>query len=307
MDKNWKEQQLNLLGSKDSIFKYIPEELGNILYCDTDNPNKVPLSAQEARKKKIIGSCISIILLIGYWGFLYDHYIWGIIFTIVVVFFTIGFCATNFVGKDYFVGEKGFAIVYFSDNRTNITEKEIVLFEDLSYLFTGETVIKQNFSYFRTDYYFSLYKKLDSDGQHYDVAYNAVGSYSDKAPKDVMNPKGAHEQYCMLKKVEQVWTLFFFEHHRFDSEISFPLLEDKTILEDALVFKNNSICVNGINYDKSNTKRIYFSDGQLVFEHENHSKKFFGLVEKGNISKISLSGLGNRRAFLMLFDSIYKS
>lgn len=51
MDKNWKEQQLNLLGSKDSIFKYIPEELGNILYCDTDNPNKVPLSAQEARKK----------------------------------------------------------------------------------------------------------------------------------------------------------------------------------------------------------------------------------------------------------------
>ena len=166
MDKNWKEQQLNLLGSKDSIFKYIPEELGNILYCDTDNPNKVPLSAQEARKKKIIGSCISIILLIGYWGFLYDHYIWGIIFTIVVVFFTIGFCATNFVGKDYFVGEKGFAIVYFSDNRTNITEKEIVLFEDLSYLFTGETVIKQNFSYFRTDYYFSLYKKLDCDGQH---------------------------------------------------------------------------------------------------------------------------------------------
>ena len=122
-----------------------------------------------------------------------------------------------------------------------------------------------------------------------------------------MNPKGAHEQYCMLKKVEQVWTLFFFENHRFDSELSFPLLKDKTILEDALVFKNNSICVNGINYDKSNTKRIYFSDGQLVFEHENHSKKFFGLVEKGNISKISLSGLGNRRAFLMLFDSIYKS
>ena len=54
MDKNWKEQQLNLLGSKDSIFKYIPEELGNILYCDTDNPNKVSLSVQEARKKRLL-------------------------------------------------------------------------------------------------------------------------------------------------------------------------------------------------------------------------------------------------------------
>lgn len=306
MDKNWKEQQLELLGTKDSIFKYIPEELGNILYCDTNNPNTVPLSAQEARKRKIIGSCISIMLFIGYWGFLYEHYIWGIIFTIVVLFFTIGFCDATFDGTDYFVGEKGFAVVNFSNSRTNITNKKIILFEELSYLFTGEIVRKLNYSYSGTDYYFSLYKKLDSDSQHYDLAYNAIGSYSDKHPKDTMCPKGANEQYCMLKKVEQVWTLFFFEHHRFDSELTFPLLEDNTIYEDALVLKNNSIFVNGISYDKSNTKRIYFSDGQLVIEHENHSKKFFGLVEKGNISKISLSNLGNRRAFFILFDSIYK-
>ena len=52
MDKKWKESQLELLGSNESIFKYIPNELGNILYCDTNNSNDVPLSPQEARKRK---------------------------------------------------------------------------------------------------------------------------------------------------------------------------------------------------------------------------------------------------------------
>lgn len=32
MDSIWKEKQLGLLGSSESIFKYIPDELGNILY-----------------------------------------------------------------------------------------------------------------------------------------------------------------------------------------------------------------------------------------------------------------------------------
>lgn len=211
------------------------------------------------------------------------------------------------VGTDYFVGEQGFAVVNFVDSRTNITSKKIILFKDLSYLFTGETIKKMNYSYAGTDYYFALYKKLNSDGEHYDLAYNAIGSYSDKNPEDTMNPKGASEEYCMLKKVEQVWTLFFFESHKFDRELTFPMFKDNVIFSDALILNNNGVCVDGVRYNRENTKRIYFSNGQLVIEHQNHSKQFFGLVEHGDISGIPLSELGNRRAFLMLFDKIYKS
>lgn len=307
MDSIWKEKQLELLGSSDSIFKYIPDELGNILYCDTNNPKDIPLSPQEAHKRKTLGYSVSLLLLIGYWFFFYEHYMWGIILTLAVIIFAFGFCDTTFNGTDYFVGEQGFAVVNFIDSRTNITNKKIILFKDLSYLFTGETVNKMNYCYTDTDYYFALYKKLNSDGEHYDLAYNAIGSYSDKNPKDTMNPKGASEEYCMLKKIEQVWTSFFFESHKYDRELTFPMLKDNVIFSDALILNNNGVYVNGVRYNRENTKRIYFSNGQLVIEHQNHSKQFFGLVEHGNISGIPLSELGNRRAFLMLFDKIYKS
>lgn len=305
MDKKWKESQLELLGSNESIFKYIPNELGNILYCDTNNSNDVPLSPQEARKRKIIGYSVSSLILIGYWAFFYEHYIWGIILTLVVLFFAVAFCDTTFAGADYFVGENGFAIVKFADSRTNITNKEIILFKDLSFLFTGEIVKKKNYSYFATDYYFAIYKKLNKDGNYYDLAYNSIGSYCDKAPEDVMNPKEANEEYCMLKKVEQVWTMFFFESYKSAKELTFPMIKDKVIYSDALILNNNGIDVNGVQYNRENTKRIYFSNGRLIIEHQNHSKKYFGLVEHGDISEIPLSELGNRRAFLMLFDRIY--
>ena len=72
MDSIWKEKQLGLLGSSESIFKYIPDELGNILYCDTNNSKDIPLSPQEAHKKKALGYGISLLLLIGYWGHLHS-------------------------------------------------------------------------------------------------------------------------------------------------------------------------------------------------------------------------------------------
>ena len=50
---------------------------------------------------------------------------------------------------------------------------------------------------------------------------------------------------------------------------------------------------DGVRYNRENTKRIYFSNGQLVIEHQNHSKRFFGLVENGDISENFLSELGN--------------
>lgn len=64
--------------------------------------------------------------------------------------------------------------------------------------------------------------------------------------------------------------------------------------------------VYGTIYNPSNTKNIYTSNGNLVIEHINHSKKFFGFIEKGNISSIPLSSLGNRQAFLIFFDRLYR-
>lgn len=307
MDKDWRISQLEKLHSGNSIYKHIPDAIGNILYCDTTEPKEHPLTSRQVKRKKMLGIFFCSISLSLYWGFLYEHYIWGIIITIIVLIATIGICDTSFSGIDYFIGDKGFSVVEFSRTRDNITNEKVCLFNDLAYLFTGERINKINFSYSGTDYYFTFYNKLNSDGKTYDVAYNITGAYSDKSPKDPMNPNGADPEYCFMKRVEKEWTLHFFNEHKTDKSISFPLIKEDEIYADAIIFNPVSIDIYGVKYDQYNTKRIYFSNGQLIIEHKNHSKKLLGLIEKGNISSIPLSDLGNRQAFLMLFENLYKS
>ena len=307
MDKNWKIDQLEKLRIGKSIYKYIPENIGNILYCDTTEPKEYPLTPQQASKRKILGMLFCIISLSLCWGFLYEHYFWGIIITIIICIITLAVYNTSFSGVDYFIGDKGFSIVEFSNKRDNIINKQVWQFDDLAYLFTGECVKKVNFSYSCTDYYFSFYRKLDSDGKTYDVGYSTAGSYSDKSPKDPMNPEGASPEYCFMKELEKVWTLYFFNEHKNDSITQFPLIKDNHIYSDAISVSRDFIDIYGVKYTKGNTKKIYISNGLLIVEHENHSKRLLGLIEKGNISSIPLSDLGNRQAFLLLFNSFYKS
>ena len=307
MDKNWKIDQLEKLHIGKSIYKYIPENIGNILYCDTTEPKEYPLTPQQTSKRKILGMLFCIISLSLYWGVLYEHYIWGIIITIVICIITLTVYNTSFSGVDYFIGDKGFSIIEFSGRRDNIANKQIWQFDDLSYLFTGECVKKVNFSYSGTDYYFSFYKKLNPDGKTYDIAYTTTRSYSDKSPKDPMNPEGASPEYCFMKELEKIWTLHFFNKHKNAPITQFPLIKDNSIYSDAIAVCRDYIDIYGVKYNQSNTKNIYISNGQLIVEHENHSKKFLGLIEKGNISSIPLSDLGNRQAFMLLFNSFYKS
>lgn len=246
MDKNWKINQLEKLRVGKSIYKYIPEDIGDILYCDTTEPREYPLTPQQASKRKILGVLFCLISLSLYWGFLYEHYIWGIIITIVICIITMAVCNTSFSGVDYFIGDKGFSIVDFSDKRDNITNKQIWKFDDLSYLFTGECVKKVNFSYSGTDYYFSFYKKLNSDGKTYGIAYTTTGSYSDKSPKDPMNPDGASTDYCFMKELEKVWTLHFFNKHKSDPITQFPILKENHIYSDAITISRDFIDIYGV-------------------------------------------------------------
>ena len=120
------------------------------------------------------------------------------------------------------------------------------------------------------------------------------------------SPNGANEEYSMMKMVEKVWTTHFVLEHSQDGKVKFGILNEETLYSDALSISRNEVDVYGTIYNPSNTKNIYTSNGNLVIEHINHSKKFFGFIEKGNISSIPLSSLGNRQAFLIFFDRLYR-
>ena len=264
MEKAWKAEQLNQISDHTSIFKYIPAEIGELLYCDTDQPNSMPLSATAAKRKRVIAISICILVLVLFWSFLYSHYIWGGIITLFMVLMTIVVSDTTFSGIDYFVGRRGFATVSFSGSRDNITSVEIYLFKDMAYFFTGECVNQINYTYSNTAYYFSIFGKLEESTNQYHRIFFYEGSYNDKHPNDIMNPDGADELYCMLKMVEKVWTSNFVLSHVNDKKILFGILTDETLVSDAISISADEIVVYDTVYNVSNIKNIYTSDGNLV-------------------------------------------
>lgn len=80
--------------------------------------------------------------------------------------------------------------------------------------------------------------------------------------------------------VEKVWTTHFVLEHSQDEKVNFGILNKETLYSDALSISRNEIDVYGTIYNPSNTKSISTSNGNLVIEHINHSKKFSALLKK---------------------------
>ena len=68
----------------------------------------------------------------------------------------------------------------------------------------------------------------------------------------------------------------------------------------------DAIIVGQREYNRDTLKNIWFENGDLVLEHVNHSKKFLGLVEKGNIDHIPLKDIGNRKLFMLYLQTVIK-
>lgn len=296
MDKNWKISQLELLKKGESIFRSIPDGIGEILYCDSTEERAEPYTPKEKMTKRIYGILISVGGLSVVWTLLYSHYIWAAVLSIIILIiaWAVGNCI--FSGQDYYVGTKGFAINTFSDTRENVYQSEQYLFKDMCGLFTGETIHMKNFSYEKTSYSFMVYmlttdEKLNITPK---MSLKVEDDYYDETPKDPMNPDGAPATYGFMKTVEKYWTILFVQNHKDDDTITFPCHPT------SLILTHNSLIIGNVEYTKENTKNMYFSNGELIVEHINHSKKLLGLIEEGNISKIPLGGLANRNAFLTL-------
>ncbi|MBO7599248.1 MAG: hypothetical protein J6T70_19605 [Bacteroidales bacterium] len=307
MDKIWKSKQLDLLKNGQSLFRWIPDNIGEIYYCDSTEERSEPYSAEEKKKKTIGGVVFAVVGLGLIWGFLYAHYIWASILSVII--FLIVRKMTNFAfkGKDFFVGDQGFAIAEFSETRSNVVRQHIFLFKDVLALFTGETIQMQNYSYTGTSYFFEVFNvpvELDKE-LVFTPIYKIEGYYRDKEPQDPMNPQNADAEYCFMKAVEVSWTQFFVNRTKSLPEIQFPMaviVDKKYRILPYVTLTDHSIIVNDKEYTRENTKKIYFSNGNLVIEHNNHTKKLLGLIEKGDISNISMTLLGNKRAFLTLFN-----
>lgn len=116
------------------------------------------------------------------------------------------------------------------------------------------------------------------------------------------------------KQIEDVWTkrkLSELIAENSLSVVTFSILhspknEDKWYATPYVTISNEAITVSGREYNRETLKNIWFENGNLVIEHVNHSKKFFGLVEKGNIERIPLTNIGNKKLFMLYLQTVIK-
>lgn len=297
---------LEELHNGNSPFQVIPQKIGSIIYCDTSNYQKEAYTTEE--KKKMLFKRFIICLSIPLLSFILfqDYPIWNTIVTIVAVIAFIWYIhkINTFNGVDYFVGKDGFSILKFEGKRTNITEEATFLFEEISQLITGETYKKVNYSYSGTDYFFTFFSHPDSE-LCTKMLHEYGGSYYQEKPRDEI----FEGDYLFYKKIEEQWCFYTLE--KMNNQLISPtfsiLISENNQWKSIpyITFNDDCITIGDRVYDKNTIKKIDFQNGTLIVEHINHSKKWFGLKEEGNIEHIPLSNLGNKKLFLLYLSSYY--
>ena len=293
-------------------------------------PMAKPESPEEAKKGKIATIIIGIVCLTIIWVFLYSHYIWASLLSIVVLFFSYGIITVEFMGTDYFVGDKGYAVLGFKYQRDNITKEEVVLFDDISYVFSKETInmeyegfiyydknletaIKTSLErfiksrihgkrYVGTDYSFRIYGK-GNDNQ-LPLLRETKGSYKDENPSDPIHPKDKLaffiNEYSFMKIIELQWTEYFYQAHKDDAQISFAIKSkyDK-IHEDAIIFTRSGVIIHGTTYDH---KSLVMNSGGISLVGPKKSR-----IDANNKKKLFIpwTDVGNQKTFQLLFDKYY--
>lgn len=294
----------------DAPFKYIPEEVGNLKFCYTDNVKAEPYTKEVKRKKLLSWIGGSIAVAAACWLLFNNSPVFDSIVSVICLIVIIKTISnlSNFKGTDYFVGDKGFAIVKFEKNRDNIVSKSIHQYSDFSELITGETIKKQNGAYVGTDYFFGFFGKPDSNNR-VKLILDEGGSHHQQKPKD--DPSSPH--YTFWKKIEEIWTAQKLEEllANPDESVTFSILHsDKNDINwfatPYIRITPNAIFVSEREYNRDTLKNLWFENGNLVIEHVNHSKKLFGLIEKGNIEHIPMTNVGNRKLFMLYLSSIIK-
>lgn len=309
---------LEAIANGEAPFAYIPEEIGDLRFCYANNMKKDPYTKEEKRKKLLYWIGCSIIVPIVCWIVFNNSPIFDTIISIIALIVIIKTIIniSNFKGTDYFVGNKGFAVVSFNGKRDNIVTKSIHFYDEFSELITGETVKKQNGAYIGTDYFFGFFSKpisTENNSSKVNLVLDEGGTHNQQKEKDDQ----INDHYTFWKNIEDVWTSIklseLLESPNRQS-VTFSILHSPKNSNDwyatpYVTISPNSITVGGVNgrvYDKNTLKNLWFENGELVIEHINHSKKMFGLIEKGDIEHIPLTNIGNKKLFMLYLQSVIK-
>lgn len=308
------DELLQSIANDCSPFKFIPTNIGVISFSYSTNPRHEPYPAAEKRSKLLKWIIPTLAVAAASWFAFPDLIILNAIISVIafIIILKTYLNITVFEGKDFFVGDKGFAIIQFQNTRDNIVSQSVFLFKDLSELTSGETRVLKNGQYVRTEYFYRIFSKpytIVNGAPVVKLVFNASGTVNENHS----TPTNDGIYYVFCKELTKEWNNYkiaeFFSHPT--ANVTFSVMEKHTdeytwLAIPYITFTQGAIIVNGCVYDSRSLKSLYFQNGVLVIEHVNHSQKLFGLVQKGNIEYISLGKIGNLDFFLKYLQHIFR-
>ncbi len=299
-------EQLKAIISGNSFVRALPQNLGELVYFDTDNDKA---HAPKTKKQYLITRILTIIVMMAIYAImamiialnerLFDDNFWPWFIVIIIAIFVFAwgigtFMAQTFEGTDYVIGKSGFATLKFKDNRENIKQYNELLFDNIETIYYSETKIFENDVYKGTRY------KLDitvTDSNKWNELCCLTGKYM-KAEDDI--------QYQFVQHVKSIIDNTII-HRTIEILVSngfvgFPVKQQGLTgfnLFTILLFSNGDLKIDSKLIKKDHVNEIELSNGTIFVDYFDDIKK------KMRSTYLKYSEVGNAAIFMHLCKNIY--
>ncbi|MBO4447504.1 MAG: hypothetical protein J5764_05200 [Bacteroidales bacterium] len=292
-----------------SFVQVVPEDIGELVYFETSNPEAKPKSAIVYFLRKILVIVVMLALLAGIWWLFLPNFWLPLIATVLAAYFgyvLVG--AQVFEGTDFFIGTDGYAIYEFKKTRANIISKEEPRFEDIFILLHKEEMCYKDGKYDKTNFKFTYLGKPDennaiNDGYYAESNYDAIdgdGSLRNQTYffrckiEDEMVARFKASADALLKagKPVPVWVAVLNE-------------DDTWEAKDVIKLEKGAIHFGDKTYSGEDLAKVYEANDALYFEDANLSGRFYGIEKGENLRIVPLRSIGFSKGVLELMGELY--
>ena len=297
---------LESIKAGNSVFRFIPDDIGEFVYCFSTNSKDEPDSEETVQTKQVLSIIIPLVIALVCWLFFYEYVRFCAIVSVVMAFIALmSFTSSkHFDGKDFFVGTEGYAVIEFKETRDNVIAKKIHYFREIDDLLSA---VEDEYSYDMdkrsiidkrhdaTHYQFIAYSPQKGNKRH------IVDHYYDKFSVSLFPDL----ELYFWKWVEATWSKYKFAQIReaYDKgeAIGFNAYSTKGYTNNYIMLKGEEIAVGGVVFNLDNTQDISIDDAQLVIKHKNYKSFLGGVFKSGDKTVIPLHDIGNRDLFSKIF------
>lgn len=277
--KNDQQHLEEIKNGTSKLFPVIPSEIGNVVYCTTDNLD-LSKSEKELKRSKTIKLIVTVLIAAAAVGFLslsgvvFLPIVAGVIGIAIIVYMAMK--KSKFEGYNEILGTDGFVMQWFENSRDNIRTSKIYKFSDMYDIIVESTYklingvfyagSERNYRFWRLEDRKSKWPTFDRK-VYYDK--NSTNEDIDATPINI----------------EELWTNYRLNEIKpaFDnSEVVyfnyFKGYLTYEIFDKYIGINKDSLIIDGKECNKENIKDIRFDNGKLIIKT---NQEYFSLEVGG--------------------------